>query len=104
MATEGERRAYAAKIAKEWADKGKLVEGGWVAFDQFYLRGVPDAERERLRLAWFTSAQHLWRALFMSLEDGPGEAPHELQRMANVEGEIVAFEMSLVSGHKAGSA
>lgn len=114
MSTEAERRKYAEKIAREWAEKGKAMEGGWRAFRLLML----EAELDRImaappaaagveieasfRKVFYLGADHLWAVIFGSLDPGKRETPGDMMRIANIQAELEAFLLELNSQHKPG--
>lgn len=107
MSTEQERRAYAEKIVREWAEKGKLVEGGWRAFRQVMLRDLDfdnqDNREHALRTLYFLSADHLFSSLVGALLDpGHEETEGDMRRFDNVRRELAEFRLQYTAPHKAG--
>lgn len=109
MSTEAERRKYADAIAREWAERGKLVEGGWRSFRQVMMRDVDfdnPANREyALRTLYFLSADHLFSSLVGALLDpGHEETEGDMRRFENVRRELAEFRLQFTAPHKPGQA
>lgn len=109
MATEKERAAYAEKIAREWAERGKLVEGGWRSFRQTMMRDLdfdnPANRDDSLRTLYFLASDHLFSSLVGALLDpGHVETEGDLRRFANVQRELQEFRLRFTAAHQAGRA
>lgn len=100
MSTEADRRRYAQQLADNWADQGKVMRGGWEAFDYYFCKGMTEEQRATHRKAFFLGAEHLFSTVMMIL--GPEQEPTErdLQRMSLVSAELEAFKLELASVHK----
>lgn len=114
MSTDSERRKYAEKIAREWAEKGKAMEGGWRAYRALMLpadmqriielpaAGAPDAMEAAFRKVFYLGAQHLWATVFGSMDPGTQETAGDMRRMTNMHTELEAFTLELANQHKPG--
>lgn len=114
MSSDAERRKYAERIAREWAEKGKAMEGGWRAYRALMLptdvQGMSSASPaeaaaafERvLRKVFYLGAQHLWASVVGSMDPGTEETEGDMRRMENMQQELAAFELELVSKHNPG--
>lgn len=100
MSTEAERRRYAQHIADNWADKGKVMRGGWEAFEYFFVGAVPADQREQQRKAFFLGAEHLFRTVMMVLDPGQEPTERDMQRMSAIHRELEEFKLELASVHK----
>jgi hypothetical protein len=76
------------RITKEWADKGKIIEGGWRALEYLTLRNVPAAQRPEIRKVFFAGAQHLFASILNILEPGADPTANDLRRMDLIEREL----------------
>lgn len=86
----------ADKIAADWADKGKLIEGGWRAF--VVVGGLTDAPEQQLsdmRKAYMLGAQHLFASIMGILDPGKDPTDKDLRRMDLIHQELEAFRRSL---------
>lgn len=86
-------------IAAEWADKGKLIEGGWQAFVKCKgLQDVPDpVVREMLHKMFFLGAQHLFASILNILDADRDPTEKDLMRMDLIHKELRTFQLSLVN-------
>ncbi len=86
------------KITAEWADRGKIVEGGWWAFvETGGLKGAPEQQLSEMRKAYMLGAQHLWASInsFLDTDEEPTE--RDLKRMSLIHDELEAFRRSLTN-------
>lgn len=102
MSTEEERRRFVDDLTKEWADQGKVLQGGWAAFEYLILQGAPDIQREEMRKAYFAGAQHLFASIMTVLDPGDEPTDQDLVRMEMISKELAAFEMEVTNVHKPG--
>jgi hypothetical protein len=66
----------ADRIAAEWADKGKIIEGGWHAYVAVSgLDKAPELQRTEMRRAYMLGAQHLFASILAVLD--PGTEPSQ---------------------------
>jgi hypothetical protein len=85
----------ADRIAKEWADKGKLVEGGWMAYVATLGREKSiDAETRKV---FFLGAEHLYSCIMAVMDAGEGVTDTDMRRMALIHEELETFKRSLVN-------
>lgn len=102
MSTAAERQRYAQQIADNWADKGKIIEGGWRAYEHLIMpNDASDTQRAETRKAWFLGAEHLFSTIMMVLDPGVEPSRRDLERMGNIHRELEAFKLELTSHHKA---
>jgi hypothetical protein len=109
MSTEAERNAYAERIVREWAEKGKLVEGGWRSFRQVMMKDLnfddPAQREDSLRTLYFLASDHLFASLVGALLDpGHTETDGDMRRFDNVRRELEQFRLRFTAPHKAGNA
>lgn len=86
----------ADKIAADWADRGKLIEGGWRAF--VVVGGLTDAPEQQLnemRKAYMLGAQHLYASIMGVMDPGTEPTDKDLRRMSLIHEELEAFRRSL---------
>lgn len=85
------------KIVKEWADKGKIIEGGWLALVATGgLEDAPFQQKQDMRKAFFLGAQHLYACMIGMLESGEEPTKNDMERMEKIMLELEKFRMSLV--------
>ena len=85
-------RAYLDRVAREFADQGKLMEAGWIGLRiACNLEDAPAIQLQEMRMAVFAGAQHLFGSI-MSIMD-PGEEPTEkdMERIDLIDRELKAF-------------
>jgi len=109
MSTQSERQRYAEALARDWADKGKLVEGGWRAMRQLLLPNMLHLTKEDFeataRKIFFLGADHVFASIIGMMEPGREETDADMRRMTNLQEELAAFRLSLANTHeKAGNA
>lgn len=88
-------RAFLDRMVRELADKGKLVEAGWVSFRILVLSPTAGAEQlEMMRLAFMAGAQHLFGSIAggMGVLDPDAEPTEmDLHRMDLIDQELRGF-------------
>lgn len=90
-------QALIDKITAEWADKGKIVEGGWQAFVAVSLKGAPPEQLREMRKAYYLGAQHLFASIMSFVEEGVEPTDKDMRRMTLVQDELKKFRISLVN-------
>jgi hypothetical protein len=84
------------KILAEWADKGKIIEGGWAAYVATSgLETAPEIQRREMRKAYMLGAQHLFTSIMGILDPGSEPTEKDLKRMDLIHNELEAFRRSL---------
>lgn len=107
---EGEKRKKIQQVAKQLtidlAAQGKIIQGGWRAFELVVLpERAPSIQREEMRKAFFAGAQHLWSSIMTFLDPGVEETPADLHRMDLIQKELDQFvkemerAMAIERGH-----
>ena len=62
-------RAFLERLSKELADKGLLVEAGWVGYRLFVMPpNAPPIQLDECRLAFMSGAQHLFASIMNILD------------------------------------
>ena len=85
-------------ITSEWADKGKLIEGGWWAYVATSgLTTAPETQRTEMRKAYMLGAQHLFASLMGILDSDREPTAKDLHRMDLIHQELDAFRRSLTN-------
>ncbi len=104
MSTDEERRRYAEKIGREWADKGKLVEGGWRTLRSFMLRDMSHDTDEKFERAarklFFLGAEHVFTTIVAIMEPGAEPTEADMRRMSQIHAELEAFKLEFASRHE----
>jgi hypothetical protein len=89
-------RAYLERLTKELADKGKLVEAGWVSLRLHCIPpNAPAAQLTEMRFAFMAGAQHVFSSMMDMLDPEPGETPADMRRMELLNAELEAFVAEL---------
>lgn len=89
------QQAVIDAITKEWAARGKVVEGGWQAFVAVALQGAPPEQLREMRKAYLLGAQHLWASMFAVLDPEAEPTEADMARMSAIGAELEAFWRSL---------
>jgi hypothetical protein len=92
-----EQRELIATVTKEFADKGKIIEGGWTAFWLLELKGRASNDQVReMRKAYFLGAQHLYASIMSFMDEGSDPTAADMSRMAKIDRELAAFIRSIM--------
>jgi len=84
------------KITKEWADKGKLLEGGWQAYLATGIHPkATDLQKGEMRKAYFLGAQHLFASIMQTLDPGTEGTEGDMRRMDLIFQELQDFVVTL---------
>ena len=100
--------ALTEKIARDWADKGMLLRGGFELMRAQYL--PPDASAasiEVMRFVYMAGAQHLFATMTAAMDAGDGITANELRRMSMIHAECEEWRKqaeALLIDQPAGSA
>lgn len=85
-------RAYLEQLSRELADKGKLIEAGWIGLRiACELEDAPKIQLEEMRNAFFAGAQHLFSSIMTIMEPDSEPTEKDLQRMDLIDKELRAF-------------
>lgn len=80
------------KLVKELADKGLLVESGWIALRSVWLHPDSPPEQVRdLRWAFMAGAQHTFSMMLASLDSGEEPTEADMLRMEKLSAELDRF-------------
>lgn len=89
-------RDTAQKIQQHLADQGKVMEGGWQAFEFLCgLQNAPTIQKREMRRAYFAGAQHLFAVLLNTLDSDREPTAADLNRVDLVHKELEAFVAQL---------
>jgi hypothetical protein len=83
-------------LAKELANRGKLIEAGWVIFKGLTI--PPDASEiqiREMRLAFMAGSQHLFASIMGVLDPGEEPTDADLRRMDFIHQELEIFRKEL---------
>jgi hypothetical protein len=89
-----------AATAKHLADKGKLIEAGWLAlFETALPVSTPEHVLRMFHFCYMAGAQHLF-AMIMSTFDDDGDEPsaEETERMYRIAEELETWRKQQVLG------
>jgi hypothetical protein len=96
MNTIAEAMTVAEALLKEWADKGKIIEGGWQAMILVArLQDAPEQQLREMRRAYMLGAQHLFSSMMVMLDPDHEPTERDLRRMDLIYEELEAFRRSL---------
>jgi hypothetical protein len=85
-------RAYLERLSRELADKGKLIEAGWVGLRLACdLHDAPAIQIQEMRQAFFAGAQHLFSSIMTILDPGAEPTDKDLERFDLIDRELRAF-------------
>ena len=88
--TDHQRIADAA--AKEFVDRGQLIEAGWAALRATWLSpNAPPNQVKAMRYAYMAGAQHLFASIMGVLDAGEEPTAGDLHRMELISRELTAF-------------
>ena len=85
-------RDYLRRLERELADKGKLIEAGWVGLR---LAAIPDdaskLQLEEMRGAFFAGAQHLFVSIMSVMDEDREPTADDLRRISLINDELEGF-------------
>jgi hypothetical protein len=85
-------KAFLERLSRELADKGKLIEAGWVGLRVACdLHDAPKQQLDEMRNAFFAGAQHLFASIMAILDPGSEPTDKDLERMDLIDRELKAF-------------
>lgn len=80
------------KLSKEFADKGRLIEVGWLSFRAIAVPPTAsEGQVKDLRIAFFAGARHLFDSLMTIFESDDEPTETNMRRMALVNEELDAL-------------
>lgn len=98
--TREELNALIDKIVTQWADKGKVIEGGWQAYVATSgLDGAPEMQRQELHTAFFLGAQHLFASIMGIMEADTEPTEKDFLRLGLINEELEAFRASVLQAN-----
>lgn len=75
--------------ARDWADKGKLIEAGWVVLRARCVpRDAPQHVLDMFRFCYMAGAQHLFAMMLAMLEEGDDATDADSSRMNKIGDEL----------------
>lgn len=82
-------RQAADRVAKELADKGQIVAGGWAAYVLLSLQGCSELQKTEMRKAYFFGAQHVFASMFQMLDPDSESTAGDERRL-----ELIMLELN----------
>lgn len=93
-------REYLRRFERELADKGKLIEAGWIGLR---LAALPEnaskLQLEEMRTAFFAGAQHLFTSIMGFMEDDHEPTDADMRRMSLISDELDEFLKDFMKRH-----
>ncbi len=84
------------QLSRDLADKGKLIEAGFVALRlKAMSRVAPPIQVAEMRMAFMAGAQHLFASIMTILEPGDEPSDTDMRRMSLISDELDAFAVEL---------
>jgi hypothetical protein len=85
-------KAFLERLSRELADKGKLIEAGWVGLRIAAVPlDAPAVQLEEMRNAFFAGAQHLFSSIMTVLDPDAEPTEKDLERMDLIDRELKVF-------------
>jgi hypothetical protein len=98
MTEEEARTAILERLSRELADKGKLIEAGFVALRlKAMAKDASDIQVREMRMAFMAGAQHLFASIMTILDPGDEPSEKDLARMSLISNELDNFRHELVA-------
>ena len=100
-------RAFLERLTKELADKGLLVESGWVGYRLLVMSpSAPPVQLDECRMAFMAGAQHLFSSIMNMLDPGVEPTDADERKMELIHNELQTFakEFELKAAKTKGSA
>jgi hypothetical protein len=83
-------------LAKELANRGKLIEAGWVIFRGLTIPpNAPEIQISEMRLAFMAGSQHLFSSIMGILDPGMEPTDADIRRMELISDELDAVRKEL---------
>jgi hypothetical protein len=90
-------RAYLERLTRELADKGKLIEAGWIGLRLAAIpHDAPAIQLEEMHEAYMAGAQHLWASIITMLDPGVDPTDADLRKMDLIANELDAYAKKLL--------
>lgn len=92
MTTSPDIHAKAHALAKAAADRGKLIELGWIGLSKMYLHpNTPPAQAAEMRACFFGGAHHIFSSILSLLDPEREPTDGDYSVMASIETELKEF-------------
>lgn len=87
-----DRDTLAARVTKELADQGKLIEAGWAGYRLMVLPpDAPQIQIDECRLAFFAGAQHLFASIMTMMDEDREPTDSDERKMDLIHRELQIF-------------
>lgn len=87
-----EARAVLEKLSRDLADKGMLIEAGWIGLRIACVsEGAPDEQLREMRMTFMAGAQHLFSSIMTIMDADREPTRADLRRMDLIDRELRAF-------------
>lgn len=84
------------RLIKEMADRGMLIEVGWLALRKLWLApDVPPDQVKALRYAFMAGSQHLFASIIGILDPGEEATEKDLKRIDLIAAELEVFRKEM---------
>ena len=85
------------QVLEKLAAEGKVIGGGWAAFELMTLQNASELQKREMRTAFFAGAQHLWSSIFAVMDSDREPTEEDMRRMSLIDAELRKFydEMKL---------
>jgi hypothetical protein len=91
-------RAYLERLTKELADKGQVIESGWISLRLAAIPpDAPAPQLEEMHMAYMAGAQHLWASMMSVLDPGEEPTDADMRRMDLIAAELSAYGDKLLA-------
>jgi len=92
MTNQADIDAKANALAKAAADRGKLVELGWIGLRKMYLHpNTPPAQVAEMRACFFGGAHHIFASIMALIDPQREPVEADYYVMASIETELKEF-------------
>lgn len=86
----------ALELSKQLADRGKIIEGGWLGFRLAVVpENAPAIQVDEMRKAFWAGSLHLFSSIMSILDPGAEPTEKDLRRMDLIHRELMEFEDQL---------
>lgn len=85
-------RAHLERLSKEMADRGRLIEAGWIGLRLAAVPlDAPAAQLDEMRTAFFAGAHHLLQSIMTMMDPGDEPTDADMARMDGIQAELDGF-------------
>ena len=81
----------ATEITRQFAEAGKVIEGGWQAYLYLSLSKCPEIQKMEMRKAFYFGAQHVFFSILTLLEPGQEATENDMKVIDNIHTELEKF-------------